>query len=558
MRYFFLAACLVVALSAPAYSDNVLELQILKNKAEQGDNQAAHQLGEIYYNGNGVPSSYLEAYYWLTLNGIGLNDGNRVYILRTKAYEHLTPEQKDTVNEMMQDTRARLAGHTLDHPSQEISNASRYCRKVVSQAARESDTNYKETYNARDEEIQKGCWLRVLAERGDEYAKSRLNTISEENKSITLDYMAAAQKLRKTVDQGDIAALISLRIATPQTDRDEYLHQFYKNKNITEASLADFPVKIFDNEDVPLPTTGVGAIFWLDNDTIIYKASDDKPLVDSSTAESAPTNEFIISVNLNSFAKKSASNAGLIAASQENYLQHARYGTPLQGCQILLENDGHACREKIVVDIATKSTYEDDFDPKVIIVKKDTGEEKKLIFDRPVYPLEFHFDRFSNSYWISSEKKVWRFDRAFNKLSEESYPKGIWGAFECRQSHWRYSWALPCNFLEFSVKHGFLISGRAVISDRDNSRKDLFSTEGLFLATKDGQAFKMPDDIDEVGRGISVSPDGCKAVFIKFYKPRPKMRSGDSMSGDELNRLREAKLGVVNVCQFFEKNKPLQ
>ncbi len=38
-----------------------------RRAGEQGDEQAQFSLGVLYYNGQGLPQSYLEAYYWLNL-----------------------------------------------------------------------------------------------------------------------------------------------------------------------------------------------------------------------------------------------------------------------------------------------------------------------------------------------------------------------------------------------------------------------------------------------------------------------------------------------------------
>ncbi|MFN8922219.1 MAG: tetratricopeptide repeat protein, partial [Sphingobacteriia bacterium] len=57
-------ACLLGLLLLPLYSTAQDTLQVLQQRAEQGDADAQHTLGRMYATGEGVLQDYKQAVYW--------------------------------------------------------------------------------------------------------------------------------------------------------------------------------------------------------------------------------------------------------------------------------------------------------------------------------------------------------------------------------------------------------------------------------------------------------------------------------------------------------------
>lgn len=364
------------------------------------------------------------------------------------------------------------------------------------------------------------CIEQVLAERGDAAAKSKAAAFSQEDLPNIQKYATAARTLQEKADKGDISALVRLHRATPQTNPDEYRRRLYSANNIQLPSETDFPVKIFEWDQAPMPTSRMG---WKDNETIVYKTREQ---------------EKFIALNVRSLARDESLTE---EAWKEIIWQNVHFQPDHPGCIQLFDHDGYACYKHTLIDdlkdilYALKIIKKPPFDAKVIHIEKDYAEDKELVFDRPIYPLNFHYDAFSGLYWTASGMKVWQFDRKFHKISEYTYPPGLWGRGTCLESHWHHSWQRPCEFLKFSSKAGFIIGQEVTIVDKDNDRQRLFNAGGTFLLKKDGSAIRIMDAYEQ-NDGLAVSPDGCQIAFIKDPRSMPK-------------------LGIINVCKNIEQEK---
>src|SRR6516162_2600844 len=70
--------------------DYAAALQLCRPLAEQGDVRAQTSLGVMYYNGQGVPRDYVQAYMWLTLVATQEPDAE---VQRDAAASEMTPDE---------------------------------------------------------------------------------------------------------------------------------------------------------------------------------------------------------------------------------------------------------------------------------------------------------------------------------------------------------------------------------------------------------------------------------------------------------------------------------
>ena len=62
-----LNAAILVLVFVAAVAAQSTEIEQLRLAAEQGDADAQHNLGFMYYNGEGVPQDYVQAHKWINL-----------------------------------------------------------------------------------------------------------------------------------------------------------------------------------------------------------------------------------------------------------------------------------------------------------------------------------------------------------------------------------------------------------------------------------------------------------------------------------------------------------
>lgn len=416
------------------------------------------------------------------------------------------------------------------------------CRAAIALAARKKGVPYTvsftQTFENKDHTY--ACTVLLRAEQGDKDSIEKIRHLSAAERQAAEEYQAEAKHLRLSASQGDIDALIALRAATSETAPAEYVKRFYKYFNIQLSSDTDFPVTIFDVAEAPVPAH-IKNIYWLNDATIVYETYE-KPPAPLGQGQFYAGSIFPISLDLKSLSKERLSKE-LLEEIKESNPEYRFLSDASDWCQKMFPGDLRACYKiwdetESVRQKAKSNNNSDTFDPKIIVIKRDTGEEKTLVVDKPIYPPTFHYDKFSRQYWASTEQTVWKYDEKFNLVSVSNYPNGWWSPSRCYQSHWSYSWEPNCfdSNLEHSTKYGFLIVKDFMISDIDKPEIKRFNAGGILLTTPQGKIYKL-QDMQIFGSKFSVSPDGCHALFVKD------------------NGNKSQNLAMIELCSFFEKSK---
>jgi hypothetical protein len=342
-----------------------------------------------------------------------------------------------------------------------------------------------------------------------------------------------------------------------QQDRE----RLFKKYNITVAKSGEYPVTIFDNDKVPLPDANLIDPFkWVDNDTLIYQKNE-KSIFDS-----------IVTVNLKTFELKKVADdgAGLCYDTETHRIEYSarspngghsliKYGVlgqPLK-TQEYSDDDfksglypyyvnsfdctfytprpdlGKAERLLRVEDGSVKGELKDPATnietPGVYIFTKKDGTEKKLEFGAAPSRI-LHYDYFSHLYWITHitpdhKLAVMRLDKNFDIVKEEMYPSGTeYGIFSVRRG-----------FISAFVSPARNMDGKLI---RGKAGEIYNSMGGMVLVTQTpGLLEILEGDVSK----ISVSPNGCRAVFLytqNINKPSP------------------GQVGVIDLCKnFYEGEK---
>ncbi len=380
----------------------------------------------------------------------------------------------------------------------------------------------------------------MRAEQGDKDSIEKVKHLSVKERRAAEEYQTEAKHLRQSASQGDIDVLIALKVATAQTDRSEYLRRFYKYFNIEQSSNADFPITIFDVTKAPVPVHFKN-IYWINDSTIVYETNE-KPPAPLGQGQFYTGSTFPISLDLKTLSKEPLSKE-LFEEIKESNPEYRFLSDASDLCQKMFPGDLRACYKiwdetEAARQKDKKISNTDTFDPKIIVIKRDSGEEKTIAVHKPVYPPTFHYDKFSHQYWANTGQTVWKYDEKFNLVSVSDYPNGWWSPSHCYQSHWSYSWEPNCldSGLEHSTKYGFLIVEDFMISDIDKPEIKRLNAGGILLTTPQGKIYKL-QDMQLFGSKFSVSPDGCHALFVKD------------------NGNKSQNLAMIELCSFFEKSK---
>jgi len=542
-------------------------LEKLKAAALTDHKTASYKLAQDYHRGNGVPKDDEKAYYWLDLNfgGIDITHLNDPYMnLWSTISDRLSRKQQATVEEKVNDAKMRREGCTLEHPAKDTANANIYCRHAISENKDEASRNA----DFRDG-INTACALEILAQKGDTLSKSRLKKISVEKQKRAQAYVPEALKLwqghdtlNKRAARDDLDALVTLGRALPSTDRAAYLALYDKKHNVIDPPEGAFPVTVFDNDDVPLPDS---KFVWLDNNTVIYHQYKEEPPTDRFQLYQAkahavkelkppptpvlqPRQESFISVNLVTLEKKT----DCTKKDMENSHPHMPDGKNAMRrmdrrtmCPNLIPGDGYACYTPTPQGIQKQPLWNNPY-YRSVTVTRDDGSQKTFHFDRAIFPLRFHYNAFSNQYWIASENKVWRFDRKFEHVTEELYPFKPSGREREFVNHG--IGRVPANYLKYSTRHGFLIRAHFSSPNLYDEYDTVFQGNGIFLLQKNVKSLRVytgwQNNIGD--NSFSISPDGCKALFLKYGKVTKKRKEAivySSLYGIEAN------VAMIDLCR---------
>lgn len=310
---------------------------------------------------------------------------------------------------------------------------------------------------------------------------------------------------------------------------------------LSQKCLADektsYPVKIYPVEKVPVPFWSLPtSVAWIDNHTIIYKTIPAEGDVAKTTS--------LIAVNLDTLERKDidiATHHGTFC--YDTLSKNIVYSTSIQ------KHDpkwwtieykqgvlGEALKNIKIEDTKSKSgqLFINPFDcsfhypfkwdnpdrsvegvymrelPRLdgrigrqqqknspphpygtLLYEAPDGKTKVVPSDEGGFFLP-SFEHFSGLYWhynynrFDRTVRVWHYDRQFNLLSLKTYPPGPWGTGQ----------------ILHTMKLGYLIyRSVAPVSGK------------LFLLTLDGEVIEVFHDLGFRGN-LSVSPDGCKAIFL--------------------------------------------
>jgi hypothetical protein len=348
--------------------------------------------------------------------------------------------------------------------------------------------------------------------------------------------------------------------------------EIYKKYNVEIANRDEYPITMLTHEQVPLPQRDFDPFRWVDSDTLIY-VKDIEMTPEERRVHTRLNHNFpIITVNLKTLQMNEVSPKGALFCFdtetqnivysmapdtdggrvigygtfgkelkkykffpkediRESYYPYSinkydctLYPVPVvKGEERLREGDGSVGRE---LDPANTP-----WDKKgVYIIKKPDGSQKRVAFgDSNV--IAFHYDYFSKRYWkkeTSAEttegeiSHVWWFDRNFSLISEEKYGPG--SGLGMGSELW------------YAVKPGFLIEWRG--SYRSEDKKKFLRYGGLYLILRDNRRIEL---FDGSVQNISVSPNGCRAVFV--YNSSEKTLPLPTRDHAYMN------VGIVDICK---------
>lgn len=314
------------------------------------------------------------------------------------------------------------------------------------------------------------------------------------------------------------------------------------NESLAEHPLR-YPVKMFPSEQVPAPSGILSTdIAWIDNSTLIYKLLPSEG--DTATATS------IVTVNLDTLERKeldAATHRGQfcydtmtknivystsITQQRDGISSIAKFTWGVLGSDLNtteVENRRGKAVEMLInrYDCSFHYPWKWDNPSRVVegvymtdlpqkdgrigrVIKKDVSPHQQgtLLFEAPEGKTKVvsnaesgyllpAFDMASGQYWLyqfshlARTVTVWRYDRQFNLLSQKTYPPGPW----------------PTGTNLHAVKPGYLIY-----------RSVLGGAGKFFLLSFDGTVTEVFSDFGLRG-GVSISPDGCRAVFLHQEVP---------------------------------------
>lgn len=412
------------------------------------------------------------------------------------------------------------------------------------------------------------CIVLTLRNKGYESPiKDDVSTYKKEEISQIEQAVNAAALLQHNANAGDVRALIELRAAQPETNMEEFLRVFYETNGITIPSADDFPVTFYEKEIVPLPKQGSSGVTWTDNHTLQYVISDN-PTGLGKDEKNLRVVEVDLSANPIKVITLPANTGTELDVRKDSAMSQSG---PFKECAKLQSGDGYACIQELYLDDhGADAGRPNGLLKEWAIVHRDDKGTKKNTFKFPVHvsPFNIKFDPYSNTYWMQPDQmraeKIVRFDRDFKKMSEETYPEKLWGGhFNSGVSFFGHHFTYEEPFLKQVVKNGFVVGKAVEISDYNdlgNSRskpKLLFRKDAIFLVLKDGRAFKLVEvphfkeeymsSDDEL---FSVSPDGCKVLFLQLEERTKRPPEGISFT---MYFGRTGKVGIVDVCSYFSK-----
>lgn len=201
--------------------------------------------------------------------------------------------------------------------------------------------NFSEIHREWENDIRQ-CENEILDEQKNYSVRPFVFGDTREKRELIKEYAAAAQLYSEKIKEGDLKTLILLDWAKPNTNREEYMKAYLNHYGVIDLSDGQFPVKLFENSEVPLPARQhhIPAIYWLDEDRIIYRID-----ADDSRSENVHQ-EQIISVNLKTLEiKRNYTENDLENTSHYRYQLTYDWQAegPLHGCVKLLDEDGHVC-----------------------------------------------------------------------------------------------------------------------------------------------------------------------------------------------------------------------
>jgi len=217
----------------------------VRHAAEQGDANAQAKLGDMYYQGQGVPQDYAEAASWLR-----------------KAADHGDAKGQFGLGILYYNGQ----GVQQDH-----AEAARWYRKAADQGQPDAQCYLGSLYavgqGVTQDYTEAVRWYRKAANQGQAEAQKTLGYMYDRGVGVQQDHVEAARWFRKAAEQGDQSSLshdaIQKAIDSGRATKTQVIWKSIEKNHavrINRQSFAD--------------TVGKTAIFLTDRDLIALAASD--------------------------------------------------------------------------------------------------------------------------------------------------------------------------------------------------------------------------------------------------------------------------------------------